>query len=393
VKKVSTFKQLIRPTHILEIGTVALAPCLWLASENGWQLKQLCIAALVMGISYAMLKIGQSRAQQPLQQAVDQIQACRDDYINGETETLITNDLSMNPGVARLVNELTFTIDEALGHRAAVKEMIGELFQHNAAIFNIVNSAAEQSSDQARQLEMVETEMAHTQHILSMVTASADEAIQVAGKAVEEGDNGKLVITEAMGNIMTLSDAVSKAGDTVNALGKDSESIGQMLQVIKGVADQTNLLALNAAIEAARAGEQGRGFAVVADEVRTLATKTQSYTSEIDEIVTKLLNHVAEATRVIQQSVTLAAESDEQIESVVVAYSELVGSLNAIGEVGSNIATTITENKQDQSQAEQAIQQLLTQQQDAEQNGVQIRTACEQVVCLAHNLEEKMNLS
>ena len=152
-------------------------------------------------------------------------------------------------------------------------------------------------------------------------------------------------MTEAIAGVMSLASSVNEAGQIINKLGEDSKSIGGIIDVITGVAEQTNLLALNAAIEAARAGEQGRGFAVVADEVRSLASQTQESAQKINDIINKLLSHVDDATGVINASMEKANESDELMEGVVVSYSELVGYLSEVSDLANNLAQVTSDEK------------------------------------------------
>jgi len=145
---------------------------------------------------------------------------------------------------------------------------------------------------------------------------------------------------------MGLISSVNETGAKVDTLGENSAAIGGIVNVIKNVAEQTNLLALNAAIEAARAGEQGRGFAVVADEVRSLANKTQASAQEIEGFIELLLTNVSLAGESIKISMKLASESDELFEGVVMSYSEIVGYMQQVNELSEELATSIVHEQQ-----------------------------------------------
>jgi len=148
-----------------------------------------------------------------------------------------------------------------------------------------------------------------------------------------------------MASVSELSQSVTSTCVLVDQLGKESEEINGIINVIKGVAEQTNLLALNAAIEAARAGEQGRGFAVVADEVRSLAGKTQQHASEIESIIERLVSNVRNTSDKVSDAVRLAEDSDESIEGVVLSYSDIVGFMLEVSELGKELANVTKHEK------------------------------------------------
>ena len=139
--------------------------------------------------------------------------------------------------------------------------------------------------------------------------------LQAAADAADsEAKSGALVATEAIGGIDSLVTEVDAAAQVIRNLEQESENIGSVLDVIRGIAEQTNLLALNAAIEAARAGEQGRGFAVVADEVRTLASRTQQSTQEIQDMIQRLQSGAGNAVKVMEGAQGKAQESSDLVE-------------------------------------------------------------------------------
>ncbi|WP_275098520.1 methyl-accepting chemotaxis protein [Sedimenticola hydrogenitrophicus] len=189
----------------------------------------------------------------------------------------------------------------------------------------------------------VATAMNEMSATVQEVASSTGRTSQAANEVNSQAAAGQQAMHDTIVKIQQLSDTVEGAGSVIQQLEQQSVEIGTILDVIKGIAEQTNLLALNAAIEAARAGEQGRGFAVVADEVRNLASKTQLSTEEINQMIGKLQSGSAEAVAAVNGSQVLARAAVEQAARTGEALTSISGAIQRVNDMSTQIASAAEE--------------------------------------------------
>ena len=196
---------------------------------------------------------------------------------------------------------------------------------------------------QRGQIDLIATAMNEMSATAQEVAHSAAAAVGSAQSVNDETVSGRALVESQVGSIQRLAGEIDQSVGVINKLASDSASISQVLDVIKGIAEQTNLLALNAAIEAARAGEQGRGFAVVADEVRNLAKRTQQSTEEIESMIAKLQSGVGAAVKAMSASHKMADTTVNESGKVQQALENILGAVGMIVDQNQQIATAAEE--------------------------------------------------
>ncbi len=301
----------------------------------------------------------------------------RDQIGNDELGQLADSCISMQKNLRELVNEIG----------GAVVQLSASIEEVSA----ITEQSSQGMSQQQDEITMVATAMQQMQATVNEVAMNTEEASSSANSATDRADQGNQEVQKNIIEIQQVSEVIENAGEMVAQLEKDSTSISMVVDVIGGIAEQTNLLALNAAIEAARAGEQGRGFAVVADEVRTLAGRTQDSTRQIVEIIEKLQVRAVEAGAATKQSCEMIRGCVGQTRSTGEKISEIQQAVTQIAAMNIQIASACSEQNSVTEDLSRSVETINVSSSEAATGAIQTAQACIELSQLSLDLKSMVD--
>jgi len=285
--------------------------------------------------------------------------------------------------IASNINKMTENLRILVGKINATSNSLSNSAKVLSDVTDISNEGV---MKQQQEIERVATAMNQMSTTVQEVARHAHDAADGAKNALAETAEGHGVVSDTMSSINQLASEVSQAADVIQQLETEGNNIGAILDTIRGIAEQTNLLALNAAIEAARAGEQGRGFAVVADEVRVLASRTQEATQEIQKMIENLQSGTLRAVDVMEKGKNRADASVEKAETAKKSLDAINLSVSKINDMNNQIATSAEEQT---AVAEEININVLNISQVAEKNAEQANEAtasCSELTTLSQEL-------
>jgi len=301
------------------------------------------------------------------------------------TQTLPANSQDEIGDIARAFNRmmqrlrsLITDVQGATIQIASAAEQQSQVTAHSLDLVNHLHSQAEQVSAAVH-------EMASASQDVSQSTIAAREAAHEGRSSTERGEQ---VVNSEMEAVHHLADEIEEAAQVIRELNDHSHQIGGILGVIRDIADQTNLLALNAAIEAARAGEQGRGFAVVADEVRSLATRTQEATGEIEQTIEILQRGAGQAVNVMARQQEEAHKDARMAEKVIVALADIKTMIQKIEDMNIQVSSAAEEQSAVAEVIDQNVLQINNGVQEIASGTSQLATASQSLAQLADNLKQ-----
>ena len=309
------------------------------AVTNSTRLLTVFSIIVVLALSAIAFLITQS-IRKPLKHIVDNILQVATGDLRRSFKVESNDELGdLSQSMQQLVDTLRSMIDKINTNSSQLATTAASTTEISSSSYNNINNQTEQTSRVAVSVQ----EMSAT---VADVAQSVSNTLEQVESTHNDVNNGEQLLHSNIEDINHLAQNIEHGSQVIERLNENTNSIGSILDVIRGIAEQTNLLALNAAIEAARAGEQGRGFAVVADEVRTLASRTQDSTAEIQEMIIRLQQGAKEAVSTMSQSREDAQNSAEKIAEAGRMLSEIARSVDVIKDMSTQIASATEEQSQ-----------------------------------------------
>jgi len=354
------------------------------AEEQYQQFLKLFVVLLLLGGATIMFLT--QRVVCSIREAVKLISTASTQMAEGDTTVRV--DYQSQDELRRIAvsfNQMGEQMQTALRSVDNATNQLAAASEETSVVTENTSQSMRKQQNEISQVAAAMHEMHATAH---EVARSASQAAEAAQHADGEAATARQVSLQTIEVIESLAEAVEHATTVITALVKDSDEIGGVLDVIRSIADQTNLLALNAAIEAARAGEAGRGFAVVADEVRTLASRTQQSTSEINDMIARLQTSASQAFTAMETGRSKAKQGVEQTVKGTASLESIIQAVGVINDMSAQIASAAEEQSSVSEEMTRSITAINDLTSETTDGALQTTQASQEVARLATALQD-----
>jgi methyl-accepting chemotaxis protein len=341
-------------------------------------------AAGILVLLTAIVALYMKQALRPLDQSIRHIERIASGDLSQEISNTCNNEFKRLLGA---MEKMTLDLRALVGRVAETSDQLVSTVDEVDQAAHITNDAVNEQRQEIDLLASALTEMTST---AAEVSENIQQLSDNADESLASTENGNRIVKQSVDSIQSLSNEIRKGSDVIQALVERSKHVGTVLEVIKSIAEQTNLLALNAAIEAARAGEQGRGFAVVADEVRNLAGKTQESTKEIEQIIGALHSGVEEAVTVMAESASHAEDSSNQAATIGETLDSIQHQISMINELSTQVATAAEEQSITTEEMNRNIQRISDRADATSSQSTATSDIVTQLTDISHTLKQEM---
>lgn len=299
--------------------------------------------------------------------------------VRNEDDLTLQADITGEDEVAEMLFNLNSLVADFRQLVGEVDTALGTLDGAVRGLSSTAETTQREMGHQLSETDMVATAVTQMRATIDEIAQNTELAAEKSNVANDNARQGHQGVLQTSGSIGALSDQLTEAGNVVQQLALDANNIGSVLDVIRNIAEQTNLLALNAAIEAARAGEQGRGFAVVADEVRNLAMRTQESTREIEQIIQTLQSRTSDVVDLMQQCRSKGDDSLEQADKTGELLLQITNDVTMISDMSLQVATAIEEQSQVAAEVNENLVRIRDIAEQSNQNTRSVASVSEQV--------------